>query len=1068
MTQLPSHADAVIHDWAAAAAPPPEYTVSQWADAERFLPETSGARGARWRTSTVPYLRGIMDAVHEAGVTTIALKKCSQVGGPLALDTPLATTTGWTTMGAIRVGDMVFDEQGVPTRVTAVSEVFHGRPCFAITWSDGATIVADASHRWFVESDLAIALNQPGLRYQSRGRVPTGLPRDYAGVLTTEQIAGSYQVGRRHRYAIPVTRPLVLPEADYPVDPYVLGVWLGDGHAYSVRVTQHVDDAQELVQHLRSCSLQPEIQPVPAAPTTVTIVLARPPARNAVACRRGHQYAVTGRTPQGYCAECHRQYSQKSQRHYPMDPVLPTSPWLGARLSALGVMRGSRAQLAHEKHIPPVYLRGSAPQRWALLQGLMDTDGTCSTTGRCELSTASPRLRDDALELLRSLGLKPSVYISRARVKRGTEYQCREGYRLSFVAYADQPVFRLARKLARLPKRTGRRTTETERRRIVEVRPVASVPVRCITVTSPRHLFLAGRALVPTHNSEALHNIVGYHIQHAPCPMLFVHPTAGVAEEWSKDRLADMIRSTPALRSVVREGRQPRGSHNAESTLALKVFPGGYLALGGANTPNTFARRSVRVAIGDDVDRFPAEVGEEGDPTDLLKNRTETYVDALHLFVSTPTLKGGRIDTLYERSDQRRYFVECPRCGRWDHITWSDEKHLRVVFDDRDPETARLECPSDEYGGCGAQLHEADRRAMVQQGEWRATATPKEVGLAGFHLPAMLSTIGTRTLPGLVERWLSAREKGRDSLRVFINTQMAEGWEERGTKMEPTLLATRRESYGEDIEIPAAAAALTCGVDVQDNRFELQVHAWGLGAERWLVDYRVVPGDPRQPETRAALLDALERKYRHASGHLLPIHATCIDSGYATDEIYDFVLAYQVRRIYATKGIGGRGGSTIVLKPSEVRYGKRKRPVRVYPVNVDDAKSDVMTALTLQAPGPGYLHFPLHLETVNEEYFAQLCAEHRETRHNRGGVATHQVWVQDRERNEALDTAVLCLAAYKLLNPNLRQMLSMLQTTAAPPTAPDLPPAPSGARRPEPAPAAPRPRRISHSPNLGR
>lgn len=575
--------------------------------------------------------------------------------------------------------------------------------------------------------------------------------------------------------------------------------------------------------------------------------------------------------------------------------------------------------------------------------------------------------------------------------------------------------------------------------------------------------------------SEALHNIVGYHIQHAPCPMLFVHPTAGVAEEWSKDRLADMIRSTPALREVVREGRQPRGSHQAESTLALKVFPGGYLALGGANTPNTFARRSVRLAIGDDVDRFPSEVGEEGDPTDLLKNRTESYVDALHLFVSTPTLKGGRIDTLYERSDQRKFFVECPQCGRWDYFTWQDEKHFRVVFDDRDPETARIECPSDEYGGCGAHLDEADRRAMVQDGEWRPTAAAKESGLVGFHLPAMLSTIGARTLQGLVERWLSAREKGRDSLRVFVNTQLAEGWEDRGTKMEPTLLATRREDYGHDVEVPMAAAALTCGVDVQADRFELQVHAWGLGAERWLVDYRVIPGDPKQPETRAALLEALERKYRHASGHLLPIHATCIDSGWATDEIYDFVLAYQVRRIFATKGLAGKGGNTIVLKPSEVRYGKRARPVRLYPINVDDAKSDIMTALTLPTRGPGYLHFPVHLETVNDEYFAQLCAEHRETRHNRGGVATHQVWVQDRERNEALDTAVLCLAAYKLLNPNIRQMLSMLATVEVPEPAPEPPStsghsqeaSPSSSTSPSALPT-PRRRRMSHSPYLNR
>jgi phage terminase large subunit GpA-like protein len=142
--------------------------------------------------------------------------------------------------------------------------------------------------------------------------------------------------------------------------------------------------------------------------------------------------------------------------------------------------------------------------------------------------------------------------------------------------------------------------------------------------------------------------------------------------------------------------------------------------------------------------------------------------------------------------------------------------------------------------------------------------------------------------------------------------------------------------------------------------------------------------------------------------------------------VYDFVLAHQARRIYATKGFAGRSGEPIVGKPSEKRYGRSPRPVRLYPVNVDDAKADVVSSLALLEPGPGSTHFPLHVDTIDEEYFAQLCAEHRETRRNKLGVATHMVWVVDRERNEALDTAVLCLAARKLLNPNIRQMSEQL------------------------------------------
>ncbi len=543
-----------------------------------------------------------------------------------------------------------------------------------------------------------------------------------------------------------------------------------------------------------------------------------------------------------------------------------------------------------------------------------------------------------------------------------------------------------------------------------------------------------------TGGSECLHNIVGYFIQHIPSPMLFVHPTAQVAEEWSKERLADMIRSTPALREVVQDKRQS-GGHQGESTLALKMFPGGYLALGGANTPNTFARRSVRVAIGDDVDRFPFVVGEEGDPADLLVNRTTTFHDALSIFVSTPTLKGGRIDTLYSRSDQRRFFLTCPNCGHEDWVTWKEPDHFRITYENKDPETARLECPSPDHGGCGSRMGEAERRQMIavaaesEGGGWFPTSEPQERGLAGFHLPAMISTLNV-TLEAVVDKWLSARDRGSDSLRVFINTTLGEGWEERGARMDAHTLWNRREPYGEGIEVPMTAPVLTAGVDVQVDRFELLVKAWGRGGERWVVDRRAIPGDPKLPETQKALLEALSRRYAHASGHQLPIHSTCIDSGYATEEVYDFVLANQARRIYATKGLAGKGGNPIVGKPSDQRYGKRPRPVRLYPINVDDGKADVMSSVNQSVSGPGCMHFPI-ADFIDEEFFAQLCAEHKETRHNKAGIATHVVWVQDRTRNEVFDCSVLCLAAFRMLNPNIQQMQAALAREAPPKATPD-------------------------------
>ena len=508
--------------------------------------------------------------------------------------------------------------------------------------------------------------------------------------------------------------------------------------------------------------------------------------------------------------------------------------------------------------------------------------------------------------------------------------------------------------------------------------------------------------------SEGLNCVLGYVIQYDPAPILLVHPTGAAAEAYSKERLADMIRSTPALRAVVSDKRAS-GEERAESTLTLKMFPGGFLALGGANSPNTFARWAVRLAIGDDVDRFPPVVGEEGDPADLLMNRTTTFHDGVGLFVSTPTLKGGRIDKLYQQSDQRRYVLTCPACSRADFVTWNEPDHWRVAFEHRDPTTARLMCP------CGAVVGEPERMKLVAGGAWRSTATTSEPGLVGFHIPAMLSPFVT--LSELVANFLAARERGRESLRVFTTTSLAEPWEDRTERMAPHLLSIRREDYGEDVDVPLAACCLTAGVDVQANRFEIVVTAWAPNGERWIIDYAAIPGDPRQRETYDALERALRLEFRHATGAMLPIHAVAIDSGFATEAVYDFAMRHP-RWVYATKGYAGRSGEPILGKPvdgSDARL--RRRAIRLYPLNVDDAKAEILATLNLPVPGPGAWHFPTRVESVGEEFFAQLCAEHRETRYNKAGVATHTVWVQDRERNEVLDCCVMSLAMFRLFRP---------------------------------------------------
>lgn len=552
--------------------------------------------------------------------------------------------------------------------------------------------------------------------------------------------------------------------------------------------------------------------------------------------------------------------------------------------------------------------------------------------------------------------------------------------------------------------------------------------------------------------SESVHNIIGFFMDCDPCPMLIVHPTVDAAEEFSKDRLKDMIASSPSLRRVMKPG----------GTLKFLEYINGFIAMGGANTPNTFARRAARVVVADDADRFPTVVGEEGDPIYLLFNRTTTFDDPLMIVCSTPVWKNGRTDSLYEHSDQRRYFICCPRCHQWNYITWNDPKHFLVVWDDRDVHSARIECPTD---GCDARIYEPERRALLSMGQWRPTAEAQEPGLVGFHVPFMISPFTSVTLPYMVQEFLSAKAAGKESLRGFINTKLAEGWEDRGAKMDPQEVLRRREDYGQlpgtdiQIEVPAKAVAILAGVDVQPDRFEVHVQAWGLAEERWVVEVSVVQGDPRLESTQAKLIEQLNRKYAHASGVLLPIHAVCIDTGYATEEMYKLVRKHQAyRRIYATKGVGMKHGNPIVLstleknpdgqKPqsAKAKKAKTRRGVQLRLVNTDDAKSNIYSSLGQTDPGPSYFHLPSHLDAINEEFAAQLCSEHREHIKNRYGIVVGEHYVQDRERNEQLDMAVLCLVGFRILNPNIRQMLEALPKERPTPDAPSPPPAPGSKR----------------------
>ncbi len=490
--------------------------------------------------------------------------------------------------------------------------------------------------------------------------------------------------------------------------------------------------------------------------------------------------------------------------------------------------------------------------------------------------------------------------------------------------------------------------------------------------------------------SECLNNTIGYYMDYDPCPILLMQPTLDLAMAYSKDRItAGLLKSTPSLREKVKDSKVK----DSGNTHLHKVFPGGALSLVGANSPSSLASRPIRVVLCDEVDRYPASAGEEGDPISLAKRRAATFWNRKIILVSTPTNRGAsRIEMAYQESDQRKYLVPCGDCGIEQELAWSN-----VRWNDGDPKSACYVCPH-----CGSLWGDGDRRRAVSKGRW--VATKPFNGVAGFHLNALYSPWSV--LVDAVEEFLAAK-KDPMRLKTFVNTFLGETWEDQGEGVDDMELFQRRESYE---GVPEEAALLTAGVDVQDDRLEVEVVGWGAGEESWCVDYRVLQGDPSSPQLWKQLDEVLLQTFEHPIGKPMIIRATCIDSGgHHTRAVYNYAKTRAGHRVFAIKGVGGEG-KPIVGRPSKNNIGK----VPLYPVGVDTAKELLYARLRQTEAGPGYCHFH---DRLDEEHFRQLTAEKQVMRYHKG--YPKRGWIKTRTRNEALDVRVYAIAALSILNVNM-------------------------------------------------
>ena len=489
--------------------------------------------------------------------------------------------------------------------------------------------------------------------------------------------------------------------------------------------------------------------------------------------------------------------------------------------------------------------------------------------------------------------------------------------------------------------------------------------------------------------TEILNNVVGYYIHMQPSPILIMQPTLQMAQAYSKEKLANMLRDTPVLRARINE---PKSKDSSNTVLSKKFEGGTTLNMVGSNSAASVASRAVRILCIDEVDRMEASVGSEGDPILLASKRTQTFFNRKIYLCSTPTVKGiSRIEAAFEESDQRYYYVPCPECDHMQTLKWSN-----VVWEENQPETAIYTCEN------GCIINESKKHWMLKNGYWKAIKETKKT--AGFHLNELYSVFSSWGL--MAENFLEAK-KQPEMLKTFINTSLAETWQpEPEEAVEAEGLMAKRESY--DLEsIPDEALVLTCGIDIQKNRIECQVVAFSHDYEMWVVDYKIIYGSTGQMNVWNDLEKYLQTKFKTHSGRNLTIACTTIDSGFQTQQVYAFTKNKKGRRIFAIKG-QSQSGKSVVGKPTKV--GKENNTL--YPVGSDTAKEVIYSRLASEY-GYSTLHFP---STVDEEYFKQLTAEQRFVKYVKGRKTLY--WKQVRERNEALDTICYALAAAYILNPN--------------------------------------------------
>jgi phage terminase large subunit GpA-like protein len=512
--------------------------------------------------------------------------------------------------------------------------------------------------------------------------------------------------------------------------------------------------------------------------------------------------------------------------------------------------------------------------------------------------------------------------------------------------------------------------------------PYLVEPMRCASAHEPYERVVLWFA-TQLGKSEVLYNSVMQRIHTDPQDMMMVQPTLQDAQDHSAQRFLPTIMQTPAMHGKV----AVRKSRDESTSWRSRSIQGGFTVFfGGANSAASLASKPLGFAVADEVDKWPADVDNEGPPLGLLEERMSNFSRRKLIIASTCSIKGqSTIESEYLLSDQRKYHVPCPHCGMHQLLLWGAKtefglKWLKDAGGKARPETAVYICKH-----CGGVIEEHCKTDMLAGGIWIADAPGAGLGKrAGFWLNKLYSPLGWKSWASLVEEWETCQEKrltGNSApLKKFLNSSLAETWEETGTGADHRALAARAEAYDLGM-VPRGGLMLAMGVDTQPDRLEARVWAYGRGEESWLVARHIIYGDPNieegtegSPWTR--LTEIRRTPITHASGAQMLIEATGVDSGGAnTHAVYNYCRHHGHAHVLAVKGASVYG-KTIIGKPSLIDINWRgatiKSGVKLWQIGTDTAKHLLYGRMRLTNVGPGYVHVPKSLITTDE--FEQMTA----------------------------------------------------------------------------------------------